>query len=134
MDLQYSPQAEPGTTAEREGIQKVTGTNLAGGSGEVVDPHLRLRSVNHLQQLLKDHADSWGVLWALEGMKRQNHDAVVVNFSGVSRASVWSSWGTATVLSGGMNRCATAYRVPTRSRIAKKLQTLLPTLEVCGAA
>jgi hypothetical protein len=31
--------------------------------------------VDHLKQLLKDQADPWGLLWALEGMKRQNRDA-----------------------------------------------------------
>ena len=31
--------------------------------------------MNHLQQLLKDQADPWGLLWALESMKRQNRDA-----------------------------------------------------------
>ena len=27
------------------------------------------------QQLLKDLTDSWGVLWAMRGMKRQDRDA-----------------------------------------------------------
>jgi len=45
------------------------------GSRKVVDPHLRLCFVDHLQQLLKDQADPWGVSWALKSMKRQNRDA-----------------------------------------------------------
>ena len=29
------------------------------------DPHIRLCDMDHLQQLLKDRADPWGVLWTL---------------------------------------------------------------------
>jgi hypothetical protein len=45
-------------------------------SRKVVGPHLHLRSVDQLQQLLKDLADPWGLLWALAGKKRQNRDAI----------------------------------------------------------
>ncbi len=32
--------------------------------------------MDRLQELLKDLTDSWGVLWAVRGMKRQNHHGI----------------------------------------------------------
>jgi hypothetical protein len=37
--------------------------------------NIRLCLVDCFQQLLKDRKNSWGFLWAMRAMERQNHDA-----------------------------------------------------------
>ena len=37
--------------------------------------HIRLCLVDRLQQLLKDRTDSWGVFWAMRGIKGKRRDA-----------------------------------------------------------
>ena len=43
-------------------------------SRKVKNRQVRLCLVDRLQQLLKDLTDSWGVLWAVRGMKCQDCD------------------------------------------------------------
>ena len=44
-------------------------------SRQIKNRHIRLRPMDRRQQLIKDLTDSWGVLWAMRGMKCQNRDA-----------------------------------------------------------
>ena len=71
--------------------------------------------MDRLQQLVKDLTDSWGVPWAMGGMKRQNRDAggqLLKGEQGIPLEFV----GMAEVVSWDMKCCATAFSVPTRAR------------------
>ena len=66
--------------------------------------------MDHPQKLLKDQADPWGFLWALEGMKRQNRDAggqllkgqqgIRLEFLGNASGGQWGHDGVVRLLIG----------------------------------
>ena len=74
MDQQQLAKAGPGKTAERRGVQTVTGADLAERSGEGVCPQFVFTLLDQRRQVIQQRPDPWrllGVPGGIEGEHRQ---------------------------------------------------------------